>query len=245
VTGVTGRGAGIPEVGVSNGNGLGDRGNNNTWVDCVTEDTYSDGWVIKCQNSTFINCIARRGATGAGFGLFGDRPITGNKFYNCEVSGFTGRGVTLRKPSDPKKGNDPISDNTFQIYVHDNGVENLTEQVGFRLWSSRAPVDAAAGEMITRNHVDLLIQRNHEYGFLIKDEYVSHTTGTVVIMANTIDAKIEGYENDLTFLVPDITKAKIVTAGKNNKVHVRQITPADAQTSWAAKKYYEQLAASK
>jgi len=96
--------------------------------------------------------------------------------------------------------------------------------------------------MITRNKVDLLIQRNHEYCFYIKNGYVCNTTGTVVIMGNTIDAKIEGYDKDLTFLVPDVAKAQIITAGKNNKVKVREITPADAATSWAAKKYYEQAA---
>ena len=238
-TNLTGRDTGRFGTGISNGNGLGDRGSHNTWIDCVTSDTYSDGWVIKCQNSTFTRCIARKGFKGAGFGLFGDRPIVGNQFIDCEVQGFDGRGVTLRKPSSPEKGDDPIKHNLLQIYVHDNGTAGQENQHGVRLWSSRKPVSKE--EMISNNQLDLLVTHNHEIGLYIQGPNVEHTTGTIVIHSNEIDAHIEGHDNTLTFLVPDLSKAKIEDEGINNKITIRQISPEDAATSWAAKKYYDLL----
>ncbi len=44
------------------GNALTDKGDHNTWIDCIASDCGSDGWTPKCQYSTFIRCIAANNA---------------------------------------------------------------------------------------------------------------------------------------------------------------------------------------
>lgn len=236
---LVGRNAGIPETGYDNGNGLGDRGDHNTWTDCLAADTYSDGWVIKCQNSTFTRCVARGGATGGGFGFFCDRLIAYNNFFDCEVSGWDGRSVSLRKPTDPSKGDDPIVGNYMEFYIHNSGVvgSSDTSQAGGHLWSSRSAVNGL--ELIRSNHVQLLLVSNYLHGFRIRGANVSDTTGTVVAFGNTIDGQVEGHNNTLTFLAPNTNSVSIVKAGVSNNITIRNITPADATNSWAVRKYYE------
>jgi hypothetical protein len=233
-----GRTTGLPETGISNGNGMGDRGDGNTWTDCVTDDTYSDGFVFKCRNSVWRRCLAKNGDTGAGFGLFCDDLICSNKVYDCEVRNFKGRAFSLRKPSDTSKGDDPIRNNYFEVYIHDTGVASSSDdQVGFRLWCSRNAINGK--ELIRDNQVHLLVRNTYDQGFYIKESHVSGTTGTIVCYSNHPDAIIEGHDNNLTFLVPDINKDTITKKGVNNTVNIRTISRSDTNTSWAARKYYQ------
>lgn len=236
-----GRWSGYPEKGIFEGNGLGDRGTSNEWTDCLATDTANDCWVIKCRKSTFTRCVARNQLTGGAFGLFCDNLIADNKFYDCEAVNCHGRALTLRKPNNPAKGPDPIRDNYFEIYVHDNGSRNGIEedQVAVRLWCSRDAIKRK--ELIRNNEMHLLIANNYREGFYIKESHVEGTTGTIVAYGNEIDAIVEGHHNNLTFLVPDVTTASITDKGSRNKVVVREIKPSDKSTSWAARKYYELL----
>ena len=238
---LVGRDAGNAATGVSNGNGLGDRGDFNTWTDCLVANTYSDGWVVKSRNSIFTRCVATGGATGAGFGFFCDRLIASNRFFDCEVSGWNGRAVSLRKPTEVSKGDDPILDNYLEFYIHDSGVVGSPDsnQVGEQLWSSRLAINGL--ELIRGNVVQLLAVSNHQYGFWLRGANVSHTTGTIVAYGNTIDARVEGHDNTLTFLAPNTNSVSIQKAGYNNTINVRNVALADATNSWAVRKYYELL----
>jgi hypothetical protein len=103
------------------GNGMTDKGDHNTWVDCVAEDCTGpdgDGWTPKCRYSEFYRCISRRNG-GPGFGMYcrtdgSGNPddigetIDGNKFFECvayendgagfsfNISGNSGAGATIR-----------------------------------------------------------------------------------------------------------------------------------------------------
>jgi hypothetical protein len=225
-----------------NGNGLGDRGDFNTWSNCLAAYTVSDGWVVKCRNSTFTRCVAKGGLGGAGFGFFCDRLISSNNFFDCEVSGWNGRSVSLRKPTDTTKGPDPVVGNYMEFYIHNSGVTGSADgdQSGLKLWSSRDAINGL--ELIRSNQVQLLTVSNYQYGFRIQDTNVSNTTGTIVAFGNTIDAQVEGHHNTLTFLAPNTNSVSILKAGFSNNVTIRNITPADATNSWAVRKYYEIIA---
>jgi hypothetical protein len=232
-----GRNTGLPETGISNGNGMGDRGYSNSWTDCLTDDTYSDGFVFKSRKSIWRRCVAKNGDTGAGFGLFCDALIADNKVYDCEVYNFKGRSVTLRKPGELEKGDDPIRNNYFEVYVHDSGsATSSDDQAGCRLWNSRNTVGGK--ELIRDNVMNIFVRNSYDEGFYIKDSHVSGTTGTIVCYSNHPDAVIEGHDNNLTFLVPDLSKATITKSGSNNTVNKRTISRTDTNSSWAARKYY-------
>ena len=222
-----------------NGNGLGDRGDFNAWSNCLAAYTVSDGWVVKCRNSTFTRCVAKGGGGGAGFGFFCDRLIASNKFFDCEVSGWNGRSVSLRKPTEVTKGDDPVVGNYMEFYIHNSGVKGSadSDQEGQQLWSSRSAINGL--ELIRSNQVQLLTVSNYQYGFRIHGTNVSNTTGTVVAFGNTIDAQVEGHNNTLTFLAPNTNRVSILKLGYNNSIASRNIAPADAANSWAARKYYE------
>ena len=147
---ITGRSGGTGNN-VDNGNGLDDRGDHNTWTNCIAEDNVTDNWVIKCRNSTFINCIGRGSVNTTGFGLFGDRNINGNKFMACSGYNNKSNGMTLRIPTkEIGKTQIKIANNFIQGEFYNNDLDG----VNF--------ADVTGYDFLSQNSLNVLLHDNNE-----------------------------------------------------------------------------------
>ena len=113
------------------GNALTDKGDHNSWFDCIAEDCLGadgDGWTPKCRYSEFYRCIARRnggpdsecfaGLTARESGDLGEA-IEGNKFYACESYENEGCGFSFNISSTSGQGGS-IRSNYVQAICYNN-----------------------------------------------------------------------------------------------------------------------------
>lgn len=137
------------------GNALTDKGDHNTWYDCIAEDCLSDGWTPKCRNSEFYRCVSRRNL-GPGFGCFarldGSDPdrgeiITGNKFFACEAYDNERGGFSFNIAETSGPGS-IIRNNFIQGVFYNNKRQGVT----FR---NKQP-----DGIIERNVVDIIVYGN-------------------------------------------------------------------------------------
>lgn len=221
VENVTGKLAGLGNV--SDGNGLDDRGDHNTWKNCIAEDNFSDNWVIKCRDSTFINCIGRGSVGAVGFGLFADRDITGNQFIACEAYNNKTTGVSMNITE--KSVGIRIMNNSIQGTFHDN------QEDGIRLR------DVGINGMLQNNNFDVLIYNNARTGFNIQQKTVNNNSGIIVAYDNTeYDAYIEGVSNNFSAYQPSGKTSNIV-ATPGNTINKNEISCKESTKNWSVNKY--------
>jgi hypothetical protein len=238
------------------GNALTDKGDHNTWYDCVAADCGSDGWTPKCQYSTFIRCIAQNNV-GPGFGMYAREEgyagnidvgahIIGNKFLDCASYGS--------KESDGFSFN--ISSNCPGAIIRDNFIQavcydNNTSGVGFRNKD-----DAEAG-IIENNVVDIVCYGNKGLskagglntwagGLGMENDGVSthnvieNINGSVICYDNRIDVDTKGGQNcNITVYHPEGEKNPVLTntSSYNNTVKVIDFNCSKALEKWCQQKY--------
>ncbi len=241
------------------GNGLTDKGDHNTWYDCIAEDCTGpdgDGWTPKCRFSQFYRCISRRNG-GPGFGMYcrtdgSGNPddigeaIDGNRFYECvayenggagfsfNISGNSGAGATIRS-------------NFVQAVCFSN------ESSGVRFRNTT--VDG----IVADNRVDLLCYHNQSQK---TDGSLSSTAGGLGTDAGAASPPITGltgsmvsfdnvqwdvntrqaYKTDLAVYHPAGEHAPILQRGdSSNILTLEQFDCADPLTAWSMKAYCNQF----
>jgi hypothetical protein len=240
------------------GNALTDKGDHNTWIDCIASDCGSDGWTPKCRYSTFIRCIAKNNA-GPGFGMYareegfeGNKDvgayIIGNQFINCVSYGS--------KHSDGFSFN--ISANCPGAIIRDNYIQavcydNNTSGVGFR------NKDDAETGIIENNVVDIVCFGNKGLtklgslnswsgGLGMENDGVSthnvidNITGSVVCFDNRIDVNTKGGQNcNISVYHPLEENYPILsnTTSYNNTVIVTDFVCSQLLEKWCQRKYCE------
>ncbi len=238
------------------GNALTDKGDHNTWIDCIAADCGSDGWTPKCQYSTFIRCIAQNNA-GPGFGMYAREEgyagnqdvgahIIGNQFIDCVSYGS--------KESDGFSFN--ISSNCPGAIIRDNFIQavcydNNTSGVGFR------NKDDAEKGIVENNVVDIVCYGNKGLsktgglnswagGLGMENDGVSthniikNITGSVVCYDNRIDVNTKGGHNcNITVYHPVGEKNPLLenTSSYNNTVKVIDFNCLQSLETWCQQKY--------
>lgn len=206
-------------TGISDGNGLDDRGDHNTWTDCIGEDNESDNWVIKCRDSIFTGCIGRRSKGAVGFGLFADRDISGNKFVTCEAYDNKTNGMSLNIPNKAIGKSIRIENNSIQGKFYNNG------DSGIRLRN------VTTGGIFKDNIFDVLTYDNR-IGFTIEDKNIYNNSGVIVTYDNQeIDGSIGGNNNTFNIFAPK-GRDKIKIGSGNNANFIGYDS-----NSWAVKKF--------
>ncbi|MCD6354988.1 MAG: T9SS type A sorting domain-containing protein, partial [Prolixibacteraceae bacterium] len=243
------------------GNAMTDKGNHNTWIDCVASNCGSDGWTPKCRYSTFIRCIAANNI-GPGFGMYAREEgyannkdvgahIIGNKFFDCVSYGSAhSSGFSFNISS-----NCPgaiIKDNYIQAVCYNNQGSGVY---------FRNKDDAELG-IIKDNEVDIVCYGNKGLSKsgsnnswagglgMENDNSSSHNlietiTGSVVCYDNKIDVNTKGGQNcNITAYHPE-TEANLVLNDKssyNNTVTVTDFTCSDSLKTWCQQKYCQDMA---
>ena len=238
------------------GNAMTDKGDHNTWIDCVASDCGSDGWTPKSEYSTFIRCIAANN-DGPGFGMYareegyannkdvGDH-IIGNKFIDCisygskYSSGFS-FNISANCPGAI------IKDNYIQAVCYDNN----TSGVYFR------NKDEAELGVIKDNEVDIVCYGNKGLkkdggtnswagGLGMENDnsdihnIIENTTGSVVCYDNRIDVNIRGGHNsNIKVYHPDQENEPILIdkSAYNNTVTVIDFNCSDELIEWCQEEY--------
>ncbi|MDX1283731.1 MAG: hypothetical protein R3182_01900, partial [Draconibacterium sp.] len=144
------------------GNAMTDKGDHNTWIDCVAEHCLGkdgDGWTPKCRYSTFIRCIAANNV-GPGFGMYAREEgyannkdvgahIIGNKFIDCISYGSErGSGFSFN-----------ISSNCPGAVIRDNYIQAVCYNNHSSGVSFRNKDDAELG-IVKDNEVDIICYGN-------------------------------------------------------------------------------------
>lgn len=216
---VTGRNCGF--LGISDGNGLDDRGDHNTWTNCIAEDNGSDNWVIKCRNSTFVKCIGRRSKGAVGYGLYADRDISGNQFVACEAYDNKTNGMSLNIPTKARGKSINIEKNNIQGVFYNNG------GAGVRLRN-------VTTEGLCKNNIFDILTYNNVIGFAIEDINIIKNSGVIATYDNKEnDCNIGGKNNTFSIFAPK-GKDKIVVEPGNDVNYI-----GNNNNSWAVKKYKE------
>jgi hypothetical protein len=206
-------------TGIDDGNGLDDRGDHNTWTNCIGEDNESDNWVIKCRNSTFINCIGRRSKGAVGFGLFADRDISGNQFIACEAYDNKTNGMSLNLSKKARGKSIIIEKNKIQGIFCNNGGS------GLRLRN-------VTTDGLCKNNIFDVLTNNNGIGFAIEDENIYKNNGIIVTYDNKeSDCYIGGQNNTLSIFAPK-GRDKIKIESGNNVNYIDSNT-----NSWAVEKW--------
>ncbi len=223
---VIGRWAGTGSSTTNDGNGLDDKGDHNTWTDCIAEDNYSDNWVIKSRNSTFIRCIGRGSTQQVAFGLFADRDVTGNVFQDCK--GYT-NGTTAIVYNIPDKSlgkRYKIEGNSFQGEMYNNGHNGVTL------------TNSTTDGVIRNNTFDLLLHDNAQSGFVIKGGGITGNSGPVIACNNPVSAMmLAGGGNAFNLYHYAGSPAPVISKGSNT-VNVIDFTcnPKSVSGIWAVDK---------
>jgi hypothetical protein len=238
------------------GNAMTDKGEYNTWIDCIASDCGSDGWTPKCRHSTFIRCIAANNV-GPGFGMYareegyadnkdvGDH-IIGNKFLDCisygstESSGFS-FNISANCPGAV------IRDNFIQAVCYDNQGSGVF---------FRNKDDAELG-IIKDNVVDIVCYGNkglNKSGDISiwagglgmeNDNSSSHNiieniTGSVVCYDNRIDVNTRGGHNcHIKVYHPEAENNPVLddNSSNNNTAIVSDFNCSDQLKAWCQYKY--------
>ena len=240
------------------GNALTDKGDHNTWIDCIASDCGSDGWTPKCQYSTFIRCIAANNV-GPGFGMYAREEgyfnnkdvgavIIGNTFLDCvsygsvNSSGFS-FNISANCPAAI------IRDNFVQAVCYDNNESGVT---------FRNKDDAELG-IIENNEVDLVcfgnkgLTKSGAYsswagGLGMENDnsdthnLISNITGSVICYDNRIDVNTKGGHNcNITVYHPAGEKVPVLTdkSTSNNTMTLKDFTCSDNLEKWCQEKYCE------
>ncbi len=196
------------------GNAMTDKGDHNTWIDCVAEyclGPHGDGWTPKCRYSTFIRCIAANNM-GPGFGMYAREEgypdnkdvgahIIGNKFIDC-ISYGSGNSSGFSFNISSNCPGAIIRDNYIQAICYDNHASGVF---------FRNKDDAELG-IIENNVVDIVCYGNKGLNKsgnpstwagglgMENDNSTSHNlieniTGSVVCYNNVIDVSTKGGTN--------------------------------------------------
>jgi hypothetical protein len=242
------------------GNAMTDKGDHNTWIDCVASDCGSDGWTPKCRYSTFIRCIAANN-DGPGFGMYAREEgyannkdvgahIIGNKFFDCvsygsaHSSGFS-FNISANCPAAI------IKDNYIQAVCYNN----QSSGVYFRNKD-----DAELG-IIKDNEVDIVCYGNKGLNKsgdnnswagglgMENDNSSSHNiieniTGSVVCYDNRIDVNIRGGHNcNITVYHPEAEANPVLVdkSSYNNTVTVIDFNCSDSLGEWCQQKYCQDI----
>lgn len=191
-------------TGISDGNGLDDRGDHNIWKNCIAENNYSDNWVIKCRNSTFINCIGRGSINAVGFGLYGDRDIIGNQFIACEAYNNKSSGMTISITEKNEGFAVRIMNNSIQGIFYDN------QKDGVRLR------DLTSDGIMQNNNFDISTYNNEKTGFNIIQDRIINNSGTIVAYDNKeSDCNIGGRNNTFRIFAPKGRNKIKIESGNN------------------------------
>jgi hypothetical protein len=238
----------------ASGNALTDKGDHNTWYDCVAEDCYgpdSDGWTPKCRYSEFHRCIARRNV-GPGFGMFcridgSGNPvdlgeaIVGNKFYDCQSYENGGAGFSFNISSTSGEGGS-ITNNYVQAICYNNA----SSGVRFR---NKMP-----NSIVADNEINLLCYGNRGenkdgslssleggLGTDASSSYpVTRITGTMVSFDNIQWDVNTGTATDCNIIVyrPDGENAPVLKTGEaSNRITVIGFNCSDPLVEWCMQAY--------
>jgi hypothetical protein len=238
------------------GNALTDKGDHNTWIDCIASDCGSDGWTPKCRYSTFIRCVAADNL-GPGFGMYAREEgyannrdvgayIIGNKFIDCVSYGsLNSSGFSFNISSNCPAA--VIRDNYIQAVCYDNQGSGVF---------FRNKDDAELG-IIENNMVDIVcygnkgLRKNGENsswagGLGMENDnsdthnLIENITGSVICYNNRIDVNTRGGHNCmLTVYHPDGENIPVLddkSAG-NNSVSVVDFNCMDSLVKWCQYKY--------
>ncbi len=237
----------------AHGNALTDKGDHNTWYDCIADDCDSDGWTPKCRYSTFIRCIASNN-DGPGFGMYAREEgyaydvgahIIGNRFIDCvsygsrDSSGFS-FNISSNCPGAI------IRDNFVQAVCYDN----YKSGVSFR------NKDNAETGIIENNEVDIVCYGNEGLrsngdpsswagGLGIENDNstehntIENITGSVVCYDNRIDVNTKGGLNcNITAYHPDGENPPVLEEGDaSNIITVIGFNCSDQLYQWCAHAY--------
>jgi hypothetical protein len=233
-----------------------DKGDHNTWIDCVASDCGSDGWTPKCEYSTFIRCIAANN-DGPGFGMYareegyannedvGDH-IIGNKFIDC-VSYGSAHSAGFSFNISANCPGAIIKDNYIQAVCYDNQGSG----VYFR------NKDEAELGIIKDNEVDIVCYGNKGLkkdggtnswsgGLGMENDnsdthnLIENTTGSVVCYDNRIDVNTRGGHNsNIKVYHPDQENEPILIdkSAYNNTVTVIDFKCSDQLIEWCQEEY--------
>ena len=243
------------------GNALTDKGEYNTWIDCVAAECGSDGWTPKCKYSTFIRCVAQNNA-GPGFGMYareegyaGNKDvgahIIGNRFIDCVSFGSKNSdGFSFDISANCPGG--IIRDNYIQALCF----ENNSSGVGFRNKD-----DAELG-IIENNEIDIVCYGNKGLrqdrinlstwagGLGMENDGVStrniinNVYGSVVCYDNRVDVNTKGGHNcniKVYHAEKENTPILANSANNNNSVIVTGFKCSDIFANWCQQKYCELL----
>ncbi|MCX6132191.1 MAG: T9SS type A sorting domain-containing protein [Ignavibacteriales bacterium] len=218
------------------GNGLGDRGDHNTWNDCIADSNWSDNFIIKCKDSRFNRCMARNSGSAVGFGFYAREnsnpdkgaDVSRNKFYACEASGNAHSGFSLNCPNNGPGAK--IEDNYIQAVIYNNcRVQDVSSQAGIYLRNK------IADGICQRNQLDILTYNNGSQGGIgFEATYpITGCSGVIVTYDNIpYDANIGGNNNVFNIFAPKGTTKIVVEYG--NTVN---FVDSSYQSSWAIEKY--------
>jgi hypothetical protein len=238
------------------GNALTDKGDHNTWIDCIASDCGSDGWTPKCRYSTFIRCVAADNL-GPGFGMYAREEgyannrdvgayIIGNKFIDCVSYGsLNSSGFSFNISSNCPAA--VIRDNYIQAVCYDNQGSGV---------SFRNKDDAELG-IIENNMVDIVcygnkgLRKNGENsswagGLGMENDnsdthnLIENITGSVICYNNRIDVNTRGGHNCmLTVYHPDGENIPVLDdkSTGNNSVSVIDFNCIDPLVKWCQHKY--------
>jgi len=155
----------------TSGNGLGDRGDHNTWNDCIAENNWSDNFIIKCRDSVFNRCIARGSRDKVGFGIYARREgmsvdtgedVSRNKFYACKAYDNNSSGFSLNIGTTCPDG--LVEGNYIEVEAYNNNVG-----VNFR--------NAISSGIIRNNFLKSTVHDNRLKGLGFEGSYLSKVTG--------------------------------------------------------------------
>lgn len=241
------------------GNAMTDKGDHNTWIDCVAEyclGPNGDGWTPKCRYSTFIRCIAANNE-GPGFGMYAREEgypdnkdvgahIIGNRFIDC-VSYGSGNSSGFSFNISSNCPGAIIRDNFIQAVCYDNHKSGVT----FR------NKDEAELGIVENNVVDIVCYGNEcllssggnsgtAGGLGLENDnsdthnLIENITGSVICYDNRIDVNFKGGHNcNITVYHPAIENDPVIEdkSENNNTLTVVDFTCYDQLEEWCQNKY--------
>ena len=221
-------GSGYTGTGATNdGNGLVDRGDHNTWNDCIAESNYSDSWVIKCRYSNFNRCIGRTSTHQVAFGLYADRNITNNIFKDCKGYNNGSSALVLNIPSESQGSGYQIKDNSFQGELNNNAHNGVTI------------INSTTDGVISGNSFEIWAHDNTQNGIKISSPGtgISGNSGSILSYRNTIKDIDLSYGTSNNFDVyTSATVVPTIIKNSSNTTTTKTIT-CPGGTNWLLTKY--------